>query len=162
MDPPEYGYEYWKHYHSDCELVHVIWTDYCGMLNEKLVPADSFDRMWRKHAYNLPDSDDIIPLTVSAAALTSLPDGKSAAEEIYPSYKTFKLIPDYYTMQPCIDSRRRATVIARVEAGGDYEADPREILKNVCNRLGSSDEEKITASLRVPVRPSKPLQWEST
>lgn len=147
MDPPEYGYEYWKYYHSDCELVHVIWTDYCGILHEKLVPADSFGRMYRKHAYNIFDSDDLIPLTVSAAALTSLPDGKSAAEKIYPSYKTCNLTPDYETIQPCIDNRSRATVFAKVEVGDGPLADPREILKEVCEGLGSGKKRKIRASL---------------
>lgn len=147
MDPPEYGYEYWKHYHSDCELVHVLWTDYCGILHEKLVPADSFGRMYRKHAYNLFDSDDLVPLTVSAAALTSLPDGKSAAERIYPSYKTCNLIPDYDTIQPCIDNRSRATVFARVEVGDGPLADPREILKSVYEGLRSDRGEKISTSL---------------
>lgn len=147
MDPPEYGYEYWKYYHSDCELVHVIWTDYCGILHEKLVPADSFGRMYRKHAYNIFDSDDLVPLTVSAAALTSLPDGKSAAEKIYPSYKTCDLTPDYETIQPCIDNRSRATVFAKVEAGDGPLADPREILKEVCEGLGSGKQRNIRASL---------------
>lgn len=147
MDPPEYGYEYWKHYHSDCELVHVTWTDYCGILHEKLVPADSFSRMYRKHAYNIFDSDDLIPLTVSAAALTSLPDGKSAAEKIYPSYSVCNLIPDYDTIQPCIDNRSRATVFAKVEVGDGPLADPREILKEVCKGLGSGKQQKIRASL---------------
>ncbi|KAG6368176.1 hypothetical protein INS49_002377 [Diaporthe citri] len=147
MDPPGYGYEYWKHYHSDCELVHVIWTDYCGILHEKLVPADSFGRMYRKHAYNIFDSDDLIPLTVSGAALTSLPDGKSAAERIYPSYNTYNLTPDYDTVQPCIDNRSRATVFAKVEVGDGPLADPREILKEVCEGLGSGKKQKIRASL---------------
>ncbi|KAK7713240.1 hypothetical protein SLS64_004489 [Diaporthe eres] len=147
MDPPEYGYEYWKYYHSDCELVHVIWTDYCGILHEKLVPADSFGRMYRKHAYNIFDSDDLIPLTVSAAALTSLPDGKSAAEKIYPSYNICDLTPDYDTIQPCIDNRSRATVFAKVEVGDGPLADPREILKEVCDGLGSGKKREIRASL---------------
>lgn len=147
MDPPEYGYEYWRYYHSDCELVHVIWTDYCGILHEKLVPADSFGRMYRKHAYNIFDSDDLMPLTVSDAPLTSLPDGKSAAERIYPSYKICNLTPDYDTLQPCIDNRSRATVFAKVEVGDGPLADPREILKEVCEGLGSGKERKIRASL---------------
>lgn len=147
MDPPEYGYEYWKHYHSDCELVHVMWTDYCGIFHEKLVPADSFGRMYRKHAYNLFDSDGLVPLTVSTAALTSLPDGKSAAERIYPSYKICDLIPDYDTVQPCIDNRSRASVFARVEVGDGPLADPRKILKGVCDGLGSDRGRKISASL---------------
>lgn len=147
MDPPQYGYEYWKHHHSDCELVHVIWTDYCGILHEKLLPADTFDRMFRKHAYNLSDSDDLVPLTVSAASLTSLPDGKSAAEETHPSHKTCNLIPDYSTIQPCIDTRRRATVFAKVEVGSGPLLDPREILKGVCNGIGSGKEHQIRASL---------------
>lgn len=147
MDPPEYGYEYWRYYHSDCELVHVIWTDYCGILHEKLVPADSFGRMYRKHAYNIFDSDDLMPLTVSGAPLTSLPDGKSAAERIYPSYEVCNLTPDYDTIQPCIDNRSRATVFAKVEVGDGPLADPREILKEVCEGLGSGKERKIRASL---------------
>lgn len=147
MDPPEYGYEYWKHYHSDCELIHVIWTDYCGILHEKLVPAESFSRMYRKHAYKIFDSDDLIPLTVNGAALTSIPDGKSAAEKIYPSYNICELIPDYDTLQPCIDDRTRATVFAKVEVADGPLADPREILKGVCEELSSGEENKIRASL---------------
>lgn len=148
MDPPEYGYEYWKHYHSNCELVHVIWTDYCGILHEKLLPADSFGRMYRKHAYNTSDSDDIVPLTVSAAAaLTSLPDGKSAAEHICPSSRSCNLIPDYDTLCPCIDNRSRATVFAKVDVGDGPVADPREILKEVCTGFGSGSAEKMRASL---------------
>lgn len=147
MDPPQYGYEYWKHYHSDCELVHVMWTDYCGILHEKLLPADAFGRMYRKHAYDLSDSDDLVPLTVSAASLTSLPDGKSAAEETNPSYKTCDLIPDYNTIQPCIDSRRRATVFAKVEVDSGPLLDPREILKGVCKAIGPGKEQQIRASL---------------
>lgn len=147
MDPPEYGYEYWKHYHSDCELVHVMWTDYCGILHEKLLPADTFGRMFRKHAYNLSDPDDLFPLTVSAASLTSLPDGKSTAERTHPSYKTCNLIPDYSAIQPCIDTRRRATVFAKVEVGGGPLLDPREILKGVCKGIGPGKEQQIRASL---------------
>lgn len=147
MDPPQYGYEYWKHYHSDCELVHVMWTDYCGILHEKLLPADTFGRMFRNHAYNLSDPDDLVPLTVSAASLTSLPDGKSAAEQTNPSHKTCNLIPDYNTIQPCIDSRRRATVFAKVEVGNEPLLDPREILKRVCKGIGSGKEQQIRASL---------------
>lgn len=147
MDPPEYGYEYWKHYHSDCELVHVIWTDYCGILHEKLVPADSFGRMYRKHAYKIFDFDDLLPLNVSGAALTSLPDGKSAAEKIYPSYNICDLTPDYNTIQPCIENRSRATVFAKVEVGDGPLADPREILKEVCEGLSSGKEQNIRASL---------------
>lgn len=147
MDPPQYGYEYWKQYHGDCELVHVMWTDYCGILHEKLLPADTFGRMFRKHACNISDSDDLVPLTVSAASLTSLPDGESAAEETNPSYKTCDLIPDYSTIQPCIDSRRRATVFAKVEVGSGPLLDPREILKKVCKGIGSRKEPQIRASL---------------
>lgn len=147
MDPPEYGYEYWKHYHSDCELVHVMWTDYCGILHEKLLPADTFGRMFRKHAYNLSDPDDLFPLTVSAASLTSLPDGKSAAEETHPAYKTCNLIPDYSTVQPCIDSTRRATVFAKVEVGSGTLLDPREILKEVCKGIGPGKQQQIRASI---------------
>lgn len=147
MDPPQYGYEYWKHYHSDCELVHVMWTDYCGILHEKLLPADTFGRMFRKHAYNLSDTDDLVPLTVSAASLTSLPDGKSAAEETNPSSKACNLIPDYSTVQPCIDSRRRATVFAKVEVGSEPLLDPREILKGVYKGIAPGKEQQIRASL---------------
>lgn len=147
MDPPQYGYEYWKHYHSDCELVHVMWTDYCGILHEKLLPADAFSRMFREHAYNLADPDDLAPLTVSAASLTSLPDGKSAAEETNPSYKTCNLIPDYSTVQPCIDTGRRATVFAQVEVGSGPLLDPREILKEVCKEIGPGKEQQIRASI---------------
>lgn len=149
MDPPEYGYEYWRHYHSDCELVHVTWTDYCGILHEKLVPADSFGRMYRKHAYNLFDSGGLTPLSVSAAALTSLPDGKSAAEKIYHSYKMCRLIPDWDSIQPCINSRSRATVFAKVDVGVGALADPREILKEVCKGLCSAMGKKISASLEL-------------
>lgn len=147
MDPPQYGYEYWKQYHGDCELVHVMWTDYCGMLHEKLLPADTFGRMFRKHAYDLADADDLVPLTVSAASLTSLPDGKSAMEKTHPSYKNCNLIPDYNTIQPCIDSRRRATVFAKVEVGNGPLLDPREILKGVCKGTSPGKTQQIRASL---------------
>lgn len=104
--------------------------------------------MYHKHAYNTSDSDDIVPLTVSAAAaLTSLPDGKSAAEHIYPSSRSCSLIPDYDTVCPCIDNRSRATVYAKVDVGDGPVADPREILKEVCAGLGSGSAEKIRASL---------------
>lgn len=151
MDPPRYGYEYWKDFHSDCELVHVMWTDYCGILNEKLVPADSFDMMWRTHAYDQSASDDFIPLTVSAAALTSLPDGKSAAEKIWPSYKTLNLLPDYDTIQPGIDSKTCAAVFGKVMTSNsefDIQYDPREVLKGVCRKHGFDQGElKIKAAL---------------
>ncbi|POS77772.1 hypothetical protein DHEL01_v203841 [Diaporthe helianthi] len=147
MDPSEYGYEHWKHEHSDCELVHVMWTDYCGILNEKLVPASSLDMMYRTHVSGQSASDDLIPLTVSAAALTSLPDSKSAAEEIWPSYKTGKLLPDYDTIQRCIDSKTRATVFAKVMPAnsGGLQCDPREILKEI--RSGYKGETNFKAAL---------------
>lgn len=59
-DPPEYGYEYWRHHHSDCELVHVIWTGCCGILHGKLMPADSFARMFRVHAYILVSIAEVV------------------------------------------------------------------------------------------------------
>lgn len=124
-----------------------MWTDYCGMLHEKLLSADTFGRMYRKHAYNLSEPDDLFPLTVSASTLTSLPDGKSAAEETHPSYKTCNLIPDYSTIQPCIDSRRRATVFAKVEVGSEPLLDPREILKGVCEGIGPGKKGQLRASL---------------
>lgn len=141
MDPPNYGYEYWKHYHSDCELVHVMWTDYCGILKEKFVPVETFDRMYCKHAYKLSNSDGIVPLTVSGATLTSLPDGNSTNES-YPSCKIGNLIPDYDTLQPCIDDRRRATVFAKVDFGEGRQADAREILKATYE-----NDQKVSASL---------------
>lgn len=124
-----------------------MWTDYCGILHEKLLPADTFDRMFRKHAYNLSDPDNLVPLTVSAASLISLPGGKPTAEKTHPSYKTCNLIPDYSTIQPCINTRRRATVFAKVEVGGGPLLDPREILKGVCKGIGPGKEQQIRASL---------------
>ncbi|KAK2597143.1 hypothetical protein N8I77_013009 [Diaporthe amygdali] len=147
MDPPSYGYEYWKHYHSDCELVHVIWTDYFGILHEKLISADTFNRMYRKDAYKLDNADNLSPLTVSLAALTTLPDGKSAANSYYKPYVTCDLVPDYATIQHCIDSRSRATVFAKVDTGGYPLADPREILKKVSKVPSTGKGQKIRAAL---------------
>lgn len=151
MDPPNYGYEYWKHYHSDCELVHVIWTDYCGILNEKLVPAESFNKMYRKHAYKLSDCDDLIPLTVGGVSLTSLPDGCPVQffyeNSLLPSSQVCDLIPDYDTLQSCIDDRSRATVFAKVVQRHDIQADARETLKEVCGGPDAGKKQNVRASL---------------
>lgn len=155
MDPPNYGYEYWKDYHSDCELVHVMWTDYCGILNEKLVPAEHFNKMYRKHAYKLSDCDDLTPLTVNGTALTNLPDGHPPGDPNrfphkklwFNSSRVCDLVPDYDSLQSCIDSRSRATVFAKVVKKPDDQVDPREILKEVCGELRATEEQNIRASL---------------
>lgn len=144
MDRSKYGYEYWEQHHSDCELVHVIWTDYCGILHEKLVPADIFHRMYREDKKKSFDSSDLVPLTVGAAALITLPNGErpDKDQETCLLYGTQNLIPDYDTIQACIDSRSRATVFAELE-----ENDPRVVLRWILQRDASNNKPQISAAV---------------
>lgn len=129
MDPPEYAYEYWRHYHSDCELVHVLWTDYCGMLHEKLVPADIFHIMYLEYKRQSSDLSDLAPLTVDAEVLITLPNGeRPECREAVSFNGTTKLTPDYGTIQACIENKSRATVFASLDA-----KDPRVALKEELN-----------------------------
>lgn len=69
------------------------------ILNEKLIPAKSFDIMYHTHAFNQCASNNFIPLTVSAVAFMILHDSKSTAEKIWTPYKHLNLLPDYEPLQ---------------------------------------------------------------
>lgn len=89
--------------------------------------------MYRKDVEKLPDAAESIPLAVSAASLTTLPEGTPGGNQHYPPSMTFKLIPDYDTVQSNIDDKTHATVFAHVDTPDP--ADPRQILRKISEML---------------------------
>ncbi|KAL1864122.1 hypothetical protein Daus18300_007902 [Diaporthe australafricana] len=148
MDFPGQRYKQWRDSHPDCKLVHVIWTDLCGILHEQMVSAYSFHNMYLKDVEKLPDAAEYIPLTVSDSSVSTLPDGTRGDDRAFESYETCELVPDYDTVQSNIDDRTHATVFAHV--GMPAPPDPHQILKTIseCMDLNYGGKCDIAAALQ--------------